>query len=53
MKLYTKDAARGWRENADLALKEATANSILVDYISEKREVSLVDFDDHLADLSK
>jgi hypothetical protein len=53
VQLYTRDAARGWRENGDLTLKEATANSILADYISEKRQHALVDFDDHLADISK
>lgn len=53
MKLYTRDAARGWLESEDLVLKEATSNSILLEYISEAREHLLVDFDDHLADISK
>lgn len=53
VQLYTRDATRGWRENGDLVLKEATANSILIDYISEKREHLVVDFDDHLVDISK
>jgi hypothetical protein len=51
---------RGWRQlsaggaqNAELVLKEATANSILSDYISEHRELLVVDFDEHLDDISK
>ncbi|CAM6116487.1 unnamed protein product [Calypogeia fissa] len=53
LQLYTRDTGRGWREHGNLVLKEATANSILIEYISEKRENLLVDFDDHLADISK
>lgn len=50
----------GWRQigpggvqSAELVLKEATANSILTDYISEEREQLVVDFDEHLDDISK
>ncbi len=55
-----REAVRGWRQSgpggvqsADLVLKEATANSILTDYISEHREQLVVDFDEHLDDISK
>ncbi|KAH8956913.1 hypothetical protein BDL97_07G066500 [Sphagnum fallax] len=58
--LYVREAVRGWRQSgpggvqsADLVLKEATANSILTDYISEHREQLVVDFDEHLDDISK
>jgi hypothetical protein len=58
--LYVREAVRGWRQSgpgcvqsADLVLKEATANSILTDYISELREQLVVDFDEHLDDISK
>ncbi len=60
MQLYVREAVRGWRQlaaggaqNAELVLKEATANSILSDYISEHREQLVVDFDEHLDDISK
>ncbi|KAL2650178.1 hypothetical protein R1flu_018306 [Riccia fluitans] len=53
VQLYTKDAVRGWRVSGDILLKEPAANSILTDYISEKREQQVVDFDDHLQDISK
>ncbi|BBM99636.1 ER membrane protein complex subunit 8/9 [Marchantia polymorpha subsp. ruderalis] len=53
VQLYTRDSVRGWRLGVDLSLKEPTANSILSDYISEKREQLLFDFDDHLYDISK
>ncbi|CAK9236860.1 unnamed protein product [Sphagnum troendelagicum] len=60
VQLYVREAVRGWRQlaaggaqNAELVLKEATANSILSDYISEHREQLVVDFDEHLDDISK
>ncbi|CAM6032795.1 unnamed protein product [Sphagnum compactum] len=60
VQLYVREAVRGWRQSgpggvqsADLVLKEATANSILTDYISEHREQLVVDFDEHLDDISK
>ena len=56
VQLYVRDGS-SWRlagpGGADLRLKELTANSILSDYIKEERERRVVDFDDHLDDVSK
>ncbi|KAG0586274.1 hypothetical protein KC19_2G077900 [Ceratodon purpureus] len=56
VQLYVREGS-SWRlagpGGADLRLKEATANSILSDYIKEERERRVVDFDEHLDDVSK
>lgn len=59
VQLYIRDGAN-WRlagpggvQSSELALKPATANSILADYIAEEREQHVIDFDEHLDDVSK
>ncbi|XP_051128512.1 ER membrane protein complex subunit 8/9 homolog [Andrographis paniculata] len=58
MQLYTKDASSSWKlagsEGSNpLVLKEPTANILLLDYISSGKWKDIVDFDDHLNDVSK
>lgn len=60
VQLYTRDASKVWRQagssgslGVDLVFKEPTANTVLWDYITEGREQDVVDFDDHLDDISK
>ncbi|GLJ55650.1 hypothetical protein SUGI_1195210 [Cryptomeria japonica] len=60
VQLYTRDASKVWRQagsssspGVQLALKEPAANTVLWDYISERREERVVDFDEHLDDISK
>jgi hypothetical protein len=56
VQLYAREGSN-WRlagsGSAELRLKEATANGILSDYIKEERERRVVDFDEHLDDVSK
>lgn len=56
--MYTRDASKGWRQSApdassQLALKEPSANVVLLDYVSTEKWKQIVDFDDHLDDISK
>ena len=56
--LYTKDASKNWKLNGSdggyyLATKEPSANVVLLDYISTEKWQGIVDFDDHLDDISK
>ncbi|KAK7299915.1 hypothetical protein RJT34_10744 [Clitoria ternatea] len=58
MQLYVRDASKNWRlvqsdGNNRFSLKEATANVVLLDYISSEKWNDIVDFDDHLDDISK
>ncbi|KAJ7556746.1 hypothetical protein O6H91_05G096400 [Diphasiastrum complanatum] len=55
LQLYTRDATRGWRlaTSSDLVLKEPTANGILNDFILDGKDQLVVDFDEHLDDVSK
>lgn len=60
VQLYTRDASKVWRQagssgslGVGLVFKESTANTVLWDYITEGREQDVVDFDDHLDDISK
>lgn len=60
VQLYTRDASKVWRQAGSsgsigvrLVFKEPTANTILWDYIIEGREQEIVDFDEHLDDISK
>ncbi|KAL3614824.1 hypothetical protein CASFOL_040485 [Castilleja foliolosa] len=57
MQLYTKDASSwkvvGSKESNQLALKEPSANTVLLDYISSGKWKDIIDFDDHLDDISK
>ncbi|KAK4491789.1 hypothetical protein RD792_002565 [Penstemon davidsonii] len=56
VQLYTKEAS--WKlvgsdGSNQLALKEPSANIVLLDYISSEKWKDIVDFDDHLDDISK
>ncbi|KAL8142149.1 hypothetical protein V2J09_015181 [Rumex salicifolius] len=58
MQLYTREASRSWKlvgseGSAGLTIKEPTANVVLLDHIASKKWVDIVDFDDHLNDISK
>ncbi|KAG8365165.1 hypothetical protein BUALT_Bualt18G0075900 [Buddleja alternifolia] len=57
MQLYTKDASSwklvGSKGSDQLALKEPSANTVLLDYISSEKWKNIIDFDDHLDDISK
>ncbi|GFQ03066.1 er membrane protein complex subunit 8/9 homolog [Phtheirospermum japonicum] len=57
MQLYTKDASSwkvvGSKGSNQLALKEPSANTVLLDYISSGKWKDIIDFDDHLDDISK
>lgn len=58
MQLYTKDASRSWKlagsnGSCQLTLKEPLANEVLLDYISSEKWKEVLDFDDHLDDISK
>lgn len=55
--LYTKDASRIWKlvgsDGNQLTMKEPSANVVLLDHISTEKWQDVVDFDDHLDDISK
>ncbi|CAN0915757.1 ER membrane protein complex subunit 8/9 homolog [Linum grandiflorum] len=58
VQIYTKDAYKNWKAagpdgGSHLIFKEPAANTILLDYISSDKWQDLVDFDDHLDDISK
>lgn len=58
MQLYTRDSSKSWRQTGSdgsnqLTLKEPAANVVLLDYISSEKWQEIVDFDDHLDDISK
>ncbi|KAG6405243.1 hypothetical protein SASPL_130379 [Salvia splendens] len=58
VQLYNKDASSSWKlvgsdANSQLALKEPSANVVLLDYISSEKWNDITDFDDHLDDISK
>ncbi|KAK6149427.1 hypothetical protein DH2020_016952 [Rehmannia glutinosa] len=58
MQLYTKDASCSWKlvgsdGNSQLTFKEPSANIVLLDYISSEKWKDIIDFDDHLDDISK
>ncbi|KAM1806074.1 hypothetical protein ACFX11_029261 [Malus domestica] len=57
VQLYTKDASRTWKlvgsDGNQLTIKEPSANVVLLDYISTEKWQDVVDFDDHLDDISK
>ncbi|XP_062078964.1 ER membrane protein complex subunit 8/9 homolog [Humulus lupulus] len=58
MQLYAKDASKNWKlVGSDggylLTTKEPSANVVLLDYISTEKWQDVVDFDDHLDDISK
>ncbi|KAK2967312.1 hypothetical protein RJ640_004878, partial [Escallonia rubra] len=56
--LFTKDASKSWKlvgsdGSSRLSLKEPSANIVLMDYISSGKWMDIIDFDDHLDDISK
>ncbi|XP_015972834.1 ER membrane protein complex subunit 8/9 homolog [Arachis duranensis] len=56
--LYVRDASKNWKlvqseGNSRFSLREPSANLILLDYISTEKWKGIVDFDDHLDDISK
>lgn len=54
--LFTKDASKSWRHGdvgTQLTFKDPSANVVLLDYISTNKWQQIVDFDDHLDDISK
>ncbi|KAF5950402.1 hypothetical protein HYC85_012395 [Camellia sinensis] len=57
IQLYTRDSSKSWKLIGDgssrLTMKEPAANIVLLDYISNKKWQDIVDFDDHLDDISK
>ncbi|CBI39776.3 hypothetical protein VitviT2T_030035 [Vitis vinifera] len=58
MQLYTKDASKNWRHagsdgSSQLTIKEPSANVVLLDYIASEKWQDIIDFDDHLDDISK
>ncbi|EYU33720.1 hypothetical protein ABFS82_08G167500 [Erythranthe guttata] len=57
LQLYTKDASTwklaGSKGSNQLTIKEPSANTVLLDYISSEKWNEIVDFDDHLDDISK
>ncbi|XP_061337623.1 ER membrane protein complex subunit 8/9 homolog [Gastrolobium bilobum] len=58
MQLYVRDASKNWKSvqsdgNSRFSLREPSANLILLDYISSEKWNDIVDFDDHLDDISK
>uniref|UniRef100_A0A7C9DI11 MPN domain-containing protein n=1 Tax=Opuntia streptacantha TaxID=393608 RepID=A0A7C9DI11_OPUST len=58
VQLHTRDEYKHWKlakseEKDRLAMKEPAANVMLLDYISTQKWQNIVDFDDHLNDISK
>nr|ABD97881.1 putative CPF 0172 family protein [Salicornia bigelovii] len=54
MQLYSRDGSK-WKveESGQLVIKEPSANVMLLDYVSTQKWEDIVDFDDHLDDISK
>ncbi|KAJ4845330.1 hypothetical protein Tsubulata_033066 [Turnera subulata] len=58
LQLYTRDASKIWRAagsdgGSRLITKEPAANTVLSDYILSEKWQDVVDFDDHLDDITK
>ncbi|KAK4750597.1 hypothetical protein SAY87_004079 [Trapa incisa] len=60
MQLFTRDTSKSWKASSSiddgssrLVTKEPSANAVLLDYISSEKWQDIVDFDDHLDDISK
>lgn len=56
VKLYSRDGSKNWKltdESSRLIVKEPAANVVLSDYISSEKWHDIVDFDEHLDDISK
>ncbi|KAG8043138.1 hypothetical protein GUJ93_ZPchr0586g11348 [Zizania palustris] len=57
-KLYTRDSSKSWRQagsdgSSQLTLKEPSTNMVLADHVATKKWQQVIDFDDHLDDISK
>ncbi|KAF6145986.1 hypothetical protein GIB67_033345 [Kingdonia uniflora] len=58
LQLHTRDQSKNWKQaglaaGSVLTVKEPSANVVLLDYILTEKWESIVDFDDHLDDISK
>ncbi|XP_044473270.1 ER membrane protein complex subunit 8/9 homolog [Mangifera indica] len=58
MQLYVRDASKNWElvesdGGSRLVTKEPTVNALLLDYITTEKWQGVVDFDDHVDDISK
>lgn len=60
MQMYLRDSSRIWKQarqaggtSVELLLKETSANNLLEAYMAEGRHQSIVDFDEHLDDITK
>ncbi|MFS7906582.1 putative ER membrane protein complex subunit [Helianthus anomalus] len=58
MQLYTRDSSKSWKQVESngpnrLTIKEPSANIVLLDFISSEIWNDVVNFDDHLDDISK
>ncbi|KAL6851484.1 hypothetical protein ACP4OV_020417 [Aristida adscensionis] len=58
VQLYTRDSSKSWRQagtdgSSQLILKEPSTNVVLADHVLTKKWEQIVDFDDHLDDISK
>uniref|UniRef100_A0ACD5WSD9 Uncharacterized protein n=1 Tax=Avena sativa TaxID=4498 RepID=A0ACD5WSD9_AVESA len=58
VQLYTRDSSKSWRQagsdgSSQLSLKEPSTNVVLADHVTTKKWQKVVDFDDHLDDISK
>ncbi|NP_001143476.1 ER membrane protein complex subunit 8/9 homolog [Zea mays] len=58
IQLHTRDSSKSWRQagsdgSSQLILKEPSTNVVLADHVTTKKWEKIVDFDDHLDDISK
>lgn len=58
VQLYTRDSSKNWKQiesegSKRITTKEPSANVVLLDFISSEKWNDIVDFDDHLDDISK
>lgn len=57
VQLYVRDTSKNWKlvssDANRFSLKEPSANVVLLDYIATEKWNGIVDFDDHLDDISK
>lgn len=58
VQLYVKDASRSWKlvgseGGNQLSIKEPSGNIVLLDYLASEKWKDIIDFDDHLDDISK
>ncbi|XP_071725714.1 ER membrane protein complex subunit 8/9 homolog [Rutidosis leptorrhynchoides] len=58
VQLYTRDSSKNWKQvesdgTKRITTKEPSANVVLLDFTSSEKWNDIVDFDDHLDDISK